>query len=512
MRPCLFFVFAFSILALSCNSAKTTNEIFKAANLHAQHFTIAADRDTTLHTENGALIQIGKDAISSTKKNITLEVKEAYTIYDMVVANLTTRLNGNALSSGGMIYINPVDDPAAKIVKPISISLPTKFYRKDMSLFKGDTAANGQINWSSPTPITPAPQNSRLAKGAALFQSNCTSCHTITKDATGPALAYITERRDWDWLKRFTRNSSELIASGDCFANSLCNHWGHTQMTAFNLNDSDIAALYAYIENESQKYPRSAFPDYKKSFDSCVSYHHLANELNEKQSKLLKDNTANLKDDSRTVVNKHRDTASLKTIIKLPDNYIMPFQAPAEYYQFTINTFGWYNVDIFFKDIPEFKNSTLKVQLTGDYQDNVFIYLVIPSQKLLLDGGLMAGSNNTYAFYTNDGSIPLPQNTPAFVFAFNDNKGKIMFDLKEFTTSLDQTISLNLITTDKDAMLARIKSFSLDGFEMGINKTKNADSIRVIDQKLDSLEKFKPKIANCDCGGADSIYVKTDER
>ena len=40
------------------------------------------------------------------------------------------------------------------------------------------------------------------SKGKQLFQQNCASCHSITKDLTGPALAGVEERGPWTDRKK----------------------------------------------------------------------------------------------------------------------------------------------------------------------------------------------------------------------------------------------------------------------------------------------------------------------
>src|SRR6202008_608907 len=113
------------------------------------------------------------------------------------------------------IYINPVGNNKVSIKKPISISMPASYLNTDMQLFKGAIGDKGNINWNKPTPLQKTAQIKAIEDGKQIFMGNCASCHRIDKDATGPALAYITERRDWNWIKAYTQNSATLIASGD---------------------------------------------------------------------------------------------------------------------------------------------------------------------------------------------------------------------------------------------------------------------------------------------------------
>lgn len=91
--------------------------------------------------------------------------------------------------------------------------------------------------------------------GKALFQTNCASCHSPLKDATGPALKGADSRvPSKEWLHKWVRNSASVIASGDKYANDLYNKWGKTAMTAFpNLSDEEIDAIFAYTNSVPDK-------------------------------------------------------------------------------------------------------------------------------------------------------------------------------------------------------------------------------------------------------------------
>lgn len=86
--------------------------------------------------------------------------------------------------------------------------------------------------------------------GKALFQSNCASCHSPFKDATGPALKGTQSRvPSQEWLYKWVKNSAGVIASGDKYANDIYAKWNKTAMTAFpNLSNEDIDAIFTYVE------------------------------------------------------------------------------------------------------------------------------------------------------------------------------------------------------------------------------------------------------------------------
>ncbi len=95
-------------------------------------------------------------------------------------------------------------------------------------------------------------QGPDIAAGEKIFKLNCASCHFPDKDMTGPSLkgarerwiANSTEENLYAWIK----NSANVIASGDAYANSLFTKWKKTAMTAQALNNEQIDNVLAYVE------------------------------------------------------------------------------------------------------------------------------------------------------------------------------------------------------------------------------------------------------------------------
>lgn len=91
--------------------------------------------------------------------------------------------------------------------------------------------------------------NADDAKGKELFNSLCAACHKRYKNATGPALHKVTDRREMDWLYKWIVNSQELIKSGDSQAVQLYEEWNKVAMNAYpQLGEEDINNILAYVE------------------------------------------------------------------------------------------------------------------------------------------------------------------------------------------------------------------------------------------------------------------------
>jgi len=110
-------------------------------------------------------------------------------------------------------------------------------------------------------------------KGKQLFKDNCTACHKTDQKAIGPALKGVYTKntakeigKDLEWFKKWIANSSEVIASGDPYANKLFNEYNKTQMTAFPaLQEADVVNILTYLEDPTK------FPDKPKEVAQPVA-------------------------------------------------------------------------------------------------------------------------------------------------------------------------------------------------------------------------------------------------
>ncbi|MBD1433977.1 c-type cytochrome [Sphingobacterium sp. DN00404] len=93
-----------------------------------------------------------------------------------------------------------------------------------------------------------------VKEGETLFKSKCTTCHSVTRNMVGPALAGMSERHSEEWLISWIHNSQAMIASGDEAAVQLFNDWNKLVMTSFtDLSDDQIKSIIAYVDAEEAK-------------------------------------------------------------------------------------------------------------------------------------------------------------------------------------------------------------------------------------------------------------------
>jgi len=87
------------------------------------------------------------------------------------------------------------------------------------------------------------------AKGKALFQTNCASCHHPIKVILGPALKGAEERvPDKKLLHDWIKNNKAVLAAGNPYFTALYNQYNKTQMNTFpNLTDAEIDDILKYV-------------------------------------------------------------------------------------------------------------------------------------------------------------------------------------------------------------------------------------------------------------------------
>ena len=99
------------------------------------------------------------------------------------------------------------------------------------------------------------PLDTALAKrGEALFSSRaCLGCHSVGKGKrVGPDLAGVTGTRDLDWLRRWLKNPTAMLAT-DSLAKALLAQNNNVAMPTMRLADDEVEALLHYIARESRQ-------------------------------------------------------------------------------------------------------------------------------------------------------------------------------------------------------------------------------------------------------------------
>jgi len=83
-------------------------------------------------------------------------------------------------------------------------------------------------------------------------RKGCFGCHQIGKPLAGPDLMGVHERRSLDWLRRWLKNTNEMLQT-DSIAQAMLAEAKNQKMPQQNLSDADIDALIHYIARETNK-------------------------------------------------------------------------------------------------------------------------------------------------------------------------------------------------------------------------------------------------------------------
>jgi len=99
------------------------------------------------------------------------------------------------------------------------------------------------------------PVDTVMAKrGQALYTGRaCQGCHSIGQGKrVGPDLKGVTAQRDLDWLRRWLKNPTAMLAT-DSLAKTLLAQYNNVAMPTLRLADTEVEALIHYMARESGK-------------------------------------------------------------------------------------------------------------------------------------------------------------------------------------------------------------------------------------------------------------------
>ncbi len=479
MKQILIACIALTTLFISCTGNKKKPVLqLNSSNLKSAFISLSNDSAYTLKTPKGAILKIDKlsfDVKAGTW--VQLEVKEAYNLQDMLLAGLTTESNGKLLNSGGMIYVNATaNTKEIELVKPIKVSLPGTEYDENMQLFKGEIKSDSSINWINPQPLDTSPVAKALIRGEILFKANCASCHKVDKDFTGPALAGWRMRvPGGDWIYRYIANPSALRET-DPYAKYLAMKWNPVIMTAFPvLGREDIDAIMGYVDNRALKYPslaNTATPAASINIAKLDSANPcLVNDTTFYPNTTATNSITIVSNDTTPKVIQSSNNTSLG---KAEDNeglrngFTDPVSSSFELYEFTIETFGWYNVDAFVEGYAGTSLVSLNVQLQTTFKQEMHIYLFCPQRKMLSVSNVF--NNNLYSFDKVNGKIPLFINDEAVLLAFGSVEDKLFYGTASIRIQSSQTTVITVKETTREQLASFIKLNKIDGIKIDADK------------------------------------------
>ena len=90
-------------------------------------------------------------------------------------------------------------------------------------------------------------------KGKTLYTNRgCAGCHQFGRKSGGPDLNGLASRRTKEWLTRWLKETTEMIAT-DSTAQAMVAEFQGVKMPQFKLTDAEIDALINYMAKEGSK-------------------------------------------------------------------------------------------------------------------------------------------------------------------------------------------------------------------------------------------------------------------
>lgn len=478
---------ALIIALLACCNTKDVqkNSILSNSNLKSSFIDIEAGKAISLKSPKGAFINIQAnsfDVAAGTK--VRIELKEAYSITDILLAGLATTSNGRPLQSGGMIYFNATaNDKNVEVKNAVQISLPSSSYQEGMQLFKGGNDATAPVNWTDPTPLDSSGPAQQLALGKSIFMANCASCHKITRKFTGPELSNTMNRiPNRQWLYQFVKNPGGMIVN-DKYAKKIYNEYAPTVMTGFpQLRRIEIDAIMAFVENEKLKntgtnVEPSTSANTSEIYDTAkVPYEPISEDCG--YDTFYSPKSKEFKELPYVDLSDAKDDYSFDSTLDLQankasviDNFLNTgfefIYAPKGIYQFNITGNGWYNCDKYLND-----ERLTEIDLSADLKSTdltMTVYYAVPALKILLNANIH--KNNIYVF-DDETKLKSLVGAEAFIFAIGNKDDKVYYGFKKFIVSKSQVISIEVKQSTKEAILNSIMSNRIDGLEIDVEQNE----------------------------------------
>jgi len=117
-----------------------------------------------------------------------------------------------------------------------------RFLASDMNTFFSWPETEPQKSYAEARPL-------QINEGLRLFQSRCSSCHTIGQgDKIGPDLRGVTDRRERAWLARYIADAPRILSSGDPVAAALHNKYKKVVMPYLGLSASQVAEVMSFLD------------------------------------------------------------------------------------------------------------------------------------------------------------------------------------------------------------------------------------------------------------------------
>lgn len=478
----LFLTFAISCSENAPKQTEASENVFTNQNLPTQVFEITNVNDTFITGKNGTKISIPNNSFVDKNGNavtgiISFELKEALTLADMVMGNLTTLSNGKILQTGGMIYTNATANGENIFIasnKALQISVPTDNKNDSMLLFEGEVNPENQnINWVNPKDINEKNKPIGVSKTISrpIFDEHKNREVPLLEvpkkpieytDDTERLLSIDFETNDmFPELQQYQNVKFRVSEKSSYNPEDANKTWYDVKLEKTN-EEGIYKVIFKGVDKgkmiEQSYFVSPAYEgnDYKKALavyeQKFKQYEKKKKEIAE-QEKRAKEEQEELEKNRKITLQKNFEVQQKNEAKKLKETNKIKEQRNLNY-RFNILAMGWVNIDM---PPQKLKPTILFVKIPDDFKlGNFNIRLIFKSRDIILPG--FKKKDGTYAFnYDDDVPTNLPVGEEAIILATTYRNNIPYFAFQKIIIAPKQSINLSLKETTKLKLEAYLK-------------------------------------------------------
>lgn len=436
---------------------------FDTDNLPLQSFTVDAGKASVVTGKNGTSLRIPKNAFvdkngKPVKGKVTVALKEALSMTDIVMAGLATTSNGQTLETGGMIYVGAAANDEELAIAPdkeIMVTVPTGKKLDNMELFTGQANEAGVINWVDPKDVIATELNlpsddDNWSKVDEILSDNGTR-----ESGTEPPLKPA----------KYTDKGNDLISvnfeNPDMFpefSNYKNVQWQLVDQKSYTDGDAQKDWYSIKVDREAKKGEytltftgRDAKGKVVKTYGVVPvfegkDYDVAMAEYEEKFTAYQKD----VKEQQRIAREERIKQEKLRKVQQNAYNEITDAEKYGTAYVFPLRQLGWVNCDRFYSD-PKAQEAIVQAKVNNeDEEGKTFAYLVFTKLNICLAG--YKNGDGAFVFDNGSGPMKMPIGEKALVIAVCDNEDKQRFAMAETTIARKVSLDLKLVETTPEKM------------------------------------------------------------
>jgi hypothetical protein len=420
-----------------------------------QEFKIDNSKSNTLVGDKGAIFIIPKNSITNQNGNrvngeITIELKENFTIQDFITSNLQTIHNDQILESKGMIYFSAKDENGNELKiadnTSIRIQIPQKDLDNDPDIFLGTRDENGLMNWQQkeePTKsLVPYPIKF-ISKNQ--FPTECADFYGITTDTI--------KNKYFNYYGNLYDFENTLLATNEFKYRYQSSCWDKVVKIYIDNLDKNLWEIDEMVVDFFIKDSTERVEYYLNNIPPGVNGKSRTKEQEEAQEWLLN----NAKESGHRSIEWFKKLARQK-LTKVDTTKLIDTSKLGDLNTAMISydamKFGWVNVDFFYED-PK----AIPVKLIAKTNQKApLINLIINGRNVILSGS--EHSTNEYWFTKNeDGYNKLPKGEKATIIAIGLSETELQFGEKEIVIGENEIEDIKMTAISGNELKIKLEKY-----------------------------------------------------